>query len=222
MNLTGIPKPLKDYAFIRANPKQNAVKKIAPGVEIIIDQTWDPHAIHHVTQDGTVVYLPRGFSKEYKEDINYQGPQLEIGDHVYCHHFLCDKPVGQTEMDNDGFGIYLLLYGMIHCVIRDGNINMIGEWNLVDPIKVDAPKTEVKGLITQVNEEVEPLKGIARHINDGLRKLGIKEGDEIYFDADSDYEMIVEGQTYYRMENCYILGKANEKPARTESASSIL
>ena len=210
MNLTGLEKPLRDFVFIRANPTKNAVKQIAPGVEIIVDQTYEPHSMTHVTQDGIIEYLPKGFSLDYQKDIDFQVMELEVGDHVYCHHFLCDEHVRTTKVDKNGNGLYYLLYGEVYCAIRDGKINMIGEWNLVDPVKIEAPKSAA-GIITQVQQKMEPLKGIARHINERLRDLGINKGDEIFFDADSDYEMMVEGKMYYRMQNTYILGKTNVK-----------
>ena len=211
MDLTGLMKPLKDYVFVRANPTQNAVKTLAPGVEILIDQTWDPHAIHHVTQDGRVEYIARGMNKQYRDDINFQKMELKVGDHVYAHHWLCnkDKMVQDTDLDKDGYGLYYIMYGQIYCIVKDGKIKMIGEWNLIDPLETVAPKSNIPNFVTKVNSQKEPLKGVARHINAKLRKLGIKVGDVVYFDADSDYEIIIEGETCYRMENTYILGIAN-------------
>ena len=219
MDLSGLDKPLRDLVFVRANPKKNAIKEIAPGVEIVIDQTFEKHSMLHVTQDGIVEYLPKGFSQNYQKEINFEGMELKIGDHVYGHHFLCDDYVRNTSIDENGYGLYYILYGELYCAVRDGNINMIGEWNLVDPVKVKAPESKA-GIITQVREKTEPLKGVARHINERLRSLGVKEGDEIYFDADSDYEMIIEGKMYYRMENTFILGKTNEKTEGTQPGSN--
>ena len=211
MNLEGLDKPLRDFVFVRANPRKNAVKEIAPGIDIVMDQTFEKHSMTHVTQDGIIEYLPRGFSDDYLKEFNYQGMELKVGDHIYAHHFLCDEYVPGTTINENGDGLYSILYGEVYCAIREGRITMISEWNLVDPVKIEAPKSTIPGLITQLKEKVEPLKGIARHINDRLMELGINEGDEIYFDADSDYEMMIEGQMYYRMENAYILGKTNDK-----------
>ncbi len=219
MDIEGLDKPLRDFVFVRADPTKNAVKEIAPGIDIIIDQTFEKHSMTHVTQDGIIEYLPRGLTQMHQDDINYQGMELEIGDHVYGHHFLCNKHVRTTKIDSNGDGLYYILYGELYCKVKDGDITMIGEWNLVDPVKVPALKSSIPNLITQVKEHMEPLKGVATHINERLRTLGVNEGDEIIFDADSDYEMMIEGKMYYRMENTYILGKSNDKWERTQSAS---
>ena len=211
MDLTELDKPLRDFVFVRANPKKNAIREIAPGVKLVMDQTYEPHSMTHVTQDGIIKYIPRGFTQDYLAELPSKAIDLEVGDHVYGHHFLCDDRVSNTGIDSNGDGLYYIKYGELYCKVRAGDITMIGEWNLVDPVKVEAPETSIPGMVTQLKDKKEPLKGTAVHINESLRALGITEGDEIYFDPDSDYEMMVDGKMYYRMENYFILGKTNEE-----------
>ena len=45
----------------------------------------------------------------------------------------------------------------------------------------------------------EPLFGTLRYGNEQLEKLGVKEGDEISFTPQSEYEFTVDGEKLYRM-----------------------
>lgn len=45
----------------------------------------------------------------------------------------------------------------------------------------------------------EPLFGTIKYINQELIELGVKEGDEISFTPDSEYEFTIEGEKLYRM-----------------------
>jgi hypothetical protein len=45
----------------------------------------------------------------------------------------------------------------------------------------------------------EPLLGTLKYINKELIDLGVKEGDEISFTPDSEYEFTVDGEKLYRM-----------------------
>ena len=44
------------------------------------------------------------------------------------------------------------------------------------------------------NVSEEPLVGTIRYINEQLEAFGLKEGDEISFKPDSDYEFTVDGE----------------------------
>ena len=45
----------------------------------------------------------------------------------------------------------------------------------------------------------EPLMGIVKYINQELLDLGVKVGDEISFQPESEYEFTIEGKKLYRM-----------------------
>jgi hypothetical protein len=47
--------------------------------------------------------------------------------------------------------------------------------------------------------EYEPLIGTVKYINEELIKLGVKEGDEISFQPESEYEFRVDDEILYRM-----------------------
>jgi co-chaperonin GroES (HSP10) len=45
----------------------------------------------------------------------------------------------------------------------------------------------------------EPLIGVVKYSNDELRELGVKDGDEVSFEPDSEYEFTIDGEKLYRM-----------------------
>jgi hypothetical protein len=56
----------------------------------------------------------------------------------------------------------------------------------------------------------EPLVGTIRYINEDLLNLGLKIGDKICYQPDSEYEFLVDGEKLYRMFTNNITVKLNE------------
>ena len=198
-SINQIPKPIKDVVFIQANPNKNATRKLTEDVEIVIDTAFHPHATEYVTQEGKVINPPTKLS-------NKKPVELKAGDYVYTHHFLCDE---DQSLELDGKKFYQLHYELVHCIVNKGKIKMLSDWNLIEPIEKKEQTTESGLVIVRLDNPKEPLSGTARHISKGLKDLGVKKGDKIYFSKDSDYEIIIEGKTYYRMRDRDILGIVN-------------
>ena len=193
--MDNIPKPIKDVVFIEADPEKNAIKTLAPGVDILIDTAFEPHATETVTQDGTVLQPPSRLRGGGNVD-------LKAGDKVYTHHFLCDE---DQALELEGKKFYQLAYQMCYCRIREGKMKMLGDWNFIEPIE-DKKKTTESGIIYNFTPDKEPQVGVAKHINEDMRELGVKEGDLVYFTINSDYEILVEGEKFWRMRNVDIIG----------------
>ena len=51
----------------------------------------------------------------------------------------------------------------------------------------------------KTHEEEEPLVGLVKYTNKYLLKQGIKNGDKVSFQPDSEYEFVVDGEKLYRM-----------------------
>lgn len=195
--MDNMPKPIRDVVFIEADPKKNAIKHLAPGVDIIIDTAFEPHATENVTQDGVVLQPPSKLRGGERVD-------LKAGDKVYTHHFLCDE---DQSLELEGKKFYQLAYQMCYCRIREGKMKMLGDWNFIEPPKKEKEKTTNSGIIYNLAPaSKEPQVGIARHINEKMREWGVSEGDSVYFTINSDYEILVEGKKYWRMRNVDIIG----------------
>ena len=85
---------------------------------------------------------------------------------------------------------------------------MLHYWNFVEQRMEDEKdfKTE-SGLITKPYMEEVKLHGYIRHMSDWSKKQGLKEGDEVIFSENSEYDMDIMGKKLMRMRNFDILAK---------------
>jgi hypothetical protein len=128
--------------------------------------------------------------------INYDGP-IKAGDLLLVHHnvfkFYYDmkgrQKSGRSFFKDDLFFVDHMQFFMYH----DGD-----RWHAHDKYCFIKP-VEKKGSIIFKNVSEEPLIGTIRYINEQLEAFGLKEGDEISFKPDSDYEFTVDGEKLYRM-----------------------
>jgi co-chaperonin GroES (HSP10) len=184
--------PIKpDLIYIKADKNKNHTKTLQGGTEIWIDPLFNRHSTELVTQDGEVVYISSKITGEYPLDI-------KVGDKVYTHHFLCDP---ENEVEVNGELLYQIAYRSIYCVIDNGEIRMIQDYNLIEPIVEDeAEFTTPAGILTKSTPDVVKLIGIARHVCPELAEQGVEPGDKVVYRSVADYEMHIEGKTYYKME----------------------
>ena len=71
-------------------------------------------------------------------------------------------------------------------------------WNAHDKYCFIKPMKAKESTIFK-NTSEEPLTGTIRYINEQLESFGLKEGDEICFQPESEYEFTVDGEKLYRM-----------------------
>lgn len=140
-----------------------------------------------------VVKVPNKFKgmeiQSQKAIVKYPtyGSTLMVGDIIYCHHFLNDE---SAKKKLDGVVCYELDIEEIYCRVKDGEIEMLGEWLLIEPIIK-------KGIIVDQKE-----------VNVGILRYGSEKyiGEKIAFEKNSDYELEVEGKKYYRVRKSELLG----------------
>lgn len=128
--------------------------------------------------------------------INYDGP-IKAGDLLLVHHnvfkFYYDmkgrQKSGRSFFKDDLFFVDHMQFFMYHNGER---------WNAHDKYCFIKPVDKKDSIIFK-NVSEEPLIGTIRYINKELLDLGLKEGDEISFKPDSDYEFTVDGEKLYRM-----------------------
>lgn len=160
---------------------------------IVIDQRFNPLETKFVTQDGIVEDAP-------------QGSGLVKGDTVYCHHFL-------TNDDNRVEGdLYRIRKDDIYCKVEGDKLTMIGEWNFCEPIIEDGDyevftdkesrqkmSRSASGVIMNVNVQHDSKRARVVVLSDAAKDLGIEDKDIVMYRKDCDYEMEVEGKTYFRI-----------------------
>jgi hypothetical protein len=72
------------------------------------------------------------------------------------------------------------------------------KWNCHSKYVMVKPLLKKKSEIRS-SEIEEPLMGVIKYINDELKEKGLKEGDTICFQPNSEYPFTVEGEKLYRM-----------------------
>ena len=97
---------------------------------------------------------------------------------------------------------------MFSRAVRNGKLKMLHYWNFVEQKKEseDDIKTD-SGIYFKPDVEEITLRGYVRNMNPWLKEQGIKEGDEVFFSTNSEYEMKIEGKKLLRMRNQDILAK---------------
>ena len=128
--------------------------------------------------------------------IKYDGP-IKVGDLLLVHHnvfkFYYDmkgrQKSGRSFFKDDLFFVDHMQFFMYHNGDR---------WHAHDKYCFIKP-SEKKDSIIFKNTSEEPLVGTIRYINEQLEELGLKEGDEISYKPNSDYEFTVDGEKLYRM-----------------------
>lgn len=141
------------------------------------------------------------FSNRYAEvvsvPIHYNGP-IKQGDTLIVHHnvfkFYYDmrgrQKSGRSYLHGDLFLLdedQFFLYKSLDDV-----------WRAHSKYCFIKPSPTKKGYLC-VGYKEEPLYGEIKYINDELLSLGLKEGDEVIYEPESEYEFIVDGEKLYRM-----------------------
>ena len=189
-------KPIRDYFFVKVEKKTEDTVTVN-GTEIMIDTSYDPLKL--ARQHGVVVETPRSLPEGVNLDI-------KKGDTVYCHHFLTQDE-NEIKFYEQNL-VYKIYWSDVYCRVRNGKLKMLHYWNLVEQKMEDEKDYTTKsGILTKPNMEEVELHGYIRYMNDWMRDQGIKEGDEVVFSENSEYDMNIMGQKLMRMRNFDILAK---------------
>jgi co-chaperonin GroES (HSP10) len=87
----------------------------------------------------------------------------------------------------------------LFCEIIDGEIHMLNDYVLVEPILEPEENYMRNGIMIKPNAENLSNEGILRHVPDHGTICGVKPGDKVFFTNNSNYELEVEGTKYYCM-----------------------
>ncbi len=137
------------------------------------------------------------FAKVVSLPLNYKG-EIKIGDTLLVHHnvfkFYFDmkgrEKSGKSYFKDD---LFFIEYDQFFLYNKNGKWYGHDKYCFVKPI----PKKDY--YIQGVNIKEEPLHGILKYSNKQLKNLGVKEGDQITFTPDSEYEFYVDDEKLYRM-----------------------
>ena len=189
-------RPIRDYYFVKVE-KTHEDTIIVNGKELYMDTSFED--MKHARQYGTVIAVPTTLSFGLKMDV-------KKGDKVYCHHFLTNEEnrVKYHEQEN----VFQIRCDAVYARVRKGKLKMLNHWNFVEQKKEDKDNYMSKsGIYLKPEREDKELHGYIRHMNKEMKEWGAKEGDEVVFSENSEYDMKIEGEKLLRMRNIDILAK---------------
>ena len=178
--------------FIKNVPKKTEDTVKLGDKEIFLDSRFDE--FNHRICYGRVVSAPHVIDTGVKE-----------GDLLFFHHHVTQNKTLSLGDDN-----YLVVYDKenprsSHAIAyRDsqGELHMLSEWVFVQPIEeeVEEEVTE-SGIIVDLKlKEREEREAVIFMPHQYLMKQGVKIGDTVGFDKDSDYKMKLDDESIvYRM-----------------------
>jgi hypothetical protein len=130
--------------------------------------------------------------------INYTGP-IKEGDILLVHHnvfkFYNDmygrRKSGKSFFKDD---LFFVDVDQFYLYKSKGESNWKGysKYCFIKPLKAQ------KSYLNK-NSKNEPLQGTVKYINDELTKKGVKVGDKVLYEPESEYEFIVDDEKLYRM-----------------------
>ena len=173
------------YFIVEAyNGKRYDNTKKIGNVDFIISSSKEDHTVSN--RYAIVKELP----------IGYKG-EVSIGDTLLVHHnvFKYYNDMKGREKSGKSFfkdDLFFIDFDQFY-MYKSNNI-----WKCHDKYCMIKP-IEKKDIYLKTHVEEEPLTGIVKYSNKQLEKKGVKEGDLISFQPDSEYEYNVDGEKLYRM-----------------------
>jgi co-chaperonin GroES (HSP10) len=180
-------KPLKDRVYILADrDKRNKITK--GSISLDFPTNFKQFQTEITTHDGIVAASP----------VDHISP----GDKVYCHHHLTHP---SNERYVNGIMYYEMQVNQIYCTIKENDIQMHNGWNLITPILSERNKS-LK--FHKFDSDKSDKYGVIAHHDPNAYHL--QKGQQIVFLPDRDYEMIIEGERYYRIRTQDIVARCQE------------
>lgn len=193
----------QDIVIIKVNKKEKSEHKVA-GTDIVLHLPSNFREFEDdvVVQSGIVVATPM---KWHKKDVFgnieevHTDVEIEVGDKVYCHHFIAHEEHDTSFIENDTAYID---YTEVYCKIVNGEIVMINNWNLLEIVE----KEEKKGNLWTPHKTKEKTgRGIMAYPSKSMKEEGVVAGSEVEFLPKAVYIIQVEDKKYYRMRDEHIL-----------------
>lgn len=180
----------------------------------------------HEKEDGNIVLLEKfdnaSKTKPISEIVSFPTKYEDVideGDNLLYHFNVLTFTLKDGKKIDSDFKIkdnyYYVPENMIHALFKkDGSVKMLGDWNIVKPIKKKEEVTKSGIIIALNNDEVKVshglLEGYIQHVNDEMSDE-LKSGDRILMSKHSDYSFkMPDGTVMWLVENRQILCKHEE------------
>ena len=167
------------------------------GHKIYLDTRFD--AMHKINQVGVIEHTNNRLRKI----------GLEVGRKVVVHHFCLGSSTKDSPFESEAVKIHGKKLFKAECPVEvfayehEDEWHPINEWVFVIPISRQN-KLAINSKLTlpeHLNTEQVKQVGVIVALNEKLKADGVKIGDKILFTRDSEYEVDLENQKVYIMEN---------------------
>lgn len=206
-------KLIKDLFLIRADKDSKRITSIIghDGEKLSLDTDFQKY--QHATQIGEVAFSPQIIGSEFLNNT-----PIKDGDTILFHHFICQDD-NQVKYNNEI--LYSCEYFHIWAKIQNSKLEPLEDFLFIEPILEPLTHTKTDGGLI-LKAERSKLKNIGKifALSKAAIKLGMREGDIVFFTNDADYDINVLGRDLYRMRIRNIVGV--ERNARLVCLSNKL
>lgn len=186
------------FFLVEVEQSYNNYIEFCDGTEFAVNNSIDD--VESINRVGKIIDAPKGTS-------------AKKGDLLLFHHNICRDCWGlKSKKRTSAFcvkgNVYYIPFTEIFMIMRQGST----EWEAIDPVVFVEPipaETEIlpNGLeIKEVSYKgMKPLVGKMAFPNKTLLDKGVKKGDTVIFQQDSEHEYKIKGGIYYKMKTQDIL-----------------
>ncbi len=195
-----------NYVIVEIDQQYKNEVKFKSGVSIIVNTRVE--SVENINRVAKVVSVP-------------DGTVLKKGDYVVIHHNILRKRGSQkgNEIESEFYikeNTFFVPFEEVFMYKRGED-----EWKALSPhcfIKPIEAKDELTSKLIYIPESLDKgykgmkkNQGFIAYGNPSLEDIGASEGDEIIFQKDSEYEIELGGQIYYKMSTQNVLGKVEHE-----------
>jgi co-chaperonin GroES (HSP10) len=186
------------YFLVQVEEDYNNTIITASGKKMAINNSIDK--VKYINRVGTIVDAPKGSN-------------ASVGDKVLFHHNICRRSWDRGKKRQSHFyvrdQIYYIPLTEIFLIKRQGS----DQWEAIDPYvflrPIEARHKKLPNGLEVIEEEYEQMRHLMGEIvypSKVLANAGIKAGDMVAFQEESEYEFNIGGRIHYRMRTNDILG----------------
>ena len=180
------------YFIVEVKKDYNNEKTFPSGLKFAVNNTID--SVEHINRIGKLVAAPKGSN-------------AKPGDFLLFHHNICRRSWGHTKKKRKSIfcikdSIYYIPVTEIFMIRRKCS----RAWEALDPYVFIKPLPAVErtlhnGLKVMEDsyKQMKDLVGVMSYPNQTLLSAGIKKGDLVAFQEDSEFEFTIRGEIHYRM-----------------------
>ena len=202
-------KPVFNKIFVKIDKKFQDEVETESGIKFYKDPTFNPE--DNSTNFGIVAFIPETVDKvNVEEDFIHN---VQVGDKLYFNYNVVMDP--DNCLVHDGEEYWMVDYWNAIALVRDGKVEPVGSYILIDPIKEEEVKSSIIH-IPDAYKAKEKTRGIVWSSN----SPEIPVGSDVEYEKIGKFWNIIEGKRVYCMMNnnvMFIYEKENSQTNKIDS-----